>query len=108
MGGQGQKRNISVFEYEADGGRLRYIVTKSAPRHAEKKAWEALEVVGVKPEQVKRVYSEYEPCTYAGCSKFLGKFTEATFSHSFEYGATRASRQAGVRALGRALKAVFG
>ncbi|MEV6738563.1 nucleic acid/nucleotide deaminase domain-containing protein [Streptomyces sp. NPDC051104] len=96
-------RNVSVWEYKDSGGALQTLVARSGPRHAERMAWDQLQSMGVSADSVTRVYTELAPCSYAGCSAFLNQFTNASVTHSFEYGLTSASRRAGVNALKRAL-----
>ena len=76
--------------------------------HAERLAAKELEALGVKTEHVTRIYSELQPCVIptegAGCAAFLQKtFPQAAVSWSFEYGATKASREAGIIARKHAL-----
>lgn len=57
-----------------------------------------------------RIYSELEPCCVGGgyCKRFLSKiFPQANITYSFEYGATKESRKAGVEALKEAIKKIF-
>ncbi|MFD9319352.1 ricin-type beta-trefoil lectin domain protein [Streptomyces sp. NPDC060053] len=96
-------RNVSVWEYEDASGSLQTIVSRSGPKHAEKMAWDQLKQLNISAESVKRVYTELEPCTYANCTNFLNQFTNATVTHTFEYGAESTSRRAGMNALRRGL-----
>ncbi|MGJ3559760.1 nucleic acid/nucleotide deaminase domain-containing protein [Streptomyces sp. INA 01156] len=100
-------RNVSVWEYKDGSGDLQTVVTRSGPKHAERKAWDQLQALGVNADSVTRVYTELEPCTV-----FLNQFTNASVTHSFEYGATSASRRSGINALKRGLtkirRGVFG
>jgi hypothetical protein len=102
-------KNIAVIEYRAADGSLKTVTKASefTQGHAERLAAKELEALGVKPEQVTRIYSELQPCVIptegAGCATFLQKtFPQAEVSWSFEYGATKASREAGVNALKQA------
>ncbi len=70
--------------------------------HPEELAWYRLRAEGVQPEQVTRVYCELEACMMPGhyCSLWMARtFPNAAFTHSFDYGDTAASREAGVKAL---------
>lgn len=74
--------------------------------HAERLAWRELERMGVRPEQVTRVYSELEPCAMPGglCAAWIARtFANARVTWSFQYGATIASRSAGLSDLKDAL-----
>jgi len=95
-------RNIAVIEYRAADGSVK--TSEFTQGHAERLAAKELEALGVKPGQVTRIYSELQPCVTpteaAGCATFIGKtFPQAEVTWSFEYGATAASRKAGVDAL---------
>ncbi len=99
-------RNVAVFEYEA-GGHY-YTTTGVSQRgvgHAERIAWRELKDMNVEPSQVTRIYSELEPCSAPGgyCKRFISEtFPDTSVTYSFEYGATKASRKAGVDALRKA------
>ncbi|UED87375.1 nucleic acid/nucleotide deaminase domain-containing protein [Streptomyces profundus] len=70
--------------------------------HPEERLWEELAESGVRPEQVKEVYTELEACFLPGhyCALWLaGTFPEARFTHSFDYGDTAEEREAGFLAL---------
>jgi hypothetical protein len=97
-------RNVAVYEYTS-GDETRYL-TRASERgegHAEILGWNQLRDEGITPEQVTRVYSELQPCTGlpgGSCGAFLNdNFPNAQISYSFEYGATKASREAGKRQL---------
>ncbi|WP_157368541.1 nucleic acid/nucleotide deaminase domain-containing protein [Zavarzinella formosa] len=99
-------KNIAVFEYKATDGTLKTIVKSSefTAGHAERLIATELGEKGINADQVTRIYSELQPCVIpteaAGCSRFLQKtFPQAEVSWSFDYGATRLSRQSGVEAL---------
>lgn len=67
----------------------------------------ALENMGIHSTQVRRIYSEPEPCSIPGgyCKRFLQKvFQQADITYSFEYGLTQQSRRAGVKSLKEAIK----
>jgi hypothetical protein len=77
--------------------------------HAERVGGGLLNDAGVDPQDVVEIYSELEPCTIptapSGCAAYIAKnFPNAKVSYSFEYGATQASRAAGLEELGDALK----
>jgi len=72
--------------------------------HPEELAWYRLRAEGVPAEQVTRVYCELEACMMPGhyCSLWMARtFPNAAFTHSFDYGDTAASREAGVKELMR-------
>jgi hypothetical protein len=104
-------RNVAVFEYRAADGSLQTIARVSERRvgHAERIIARELETMGVQPSQVTRIYSELQPCVIpteaAGCARFIrNTFPQAEVTWSFEYGATEASRRAGVAALRQAVE----
>jgi hypothetical protein len=108
QGGQ----NIAVFEYETAAG-LKTIARASerGVGHAERIIAKELEEMGVAPTAVRRIYSELEPCSVPGgyCSSFIERtYPQAEVTHSFEYGETVASREAGVAALKAAVARIFG
>ena len=88
-------RNGAVFEYRANDGRLRTIIRFSKSftpggGHAERIIGRELDMMGVKPSQVTRIYSELEPCgNLPGgfCKRFLQEnYPQSPVSWSFEYG----------------------
>ena len=104
-------RNIAVFEYE-NNGKLNIIVGASQRNkgHAERLIAKELEDMGIQKAQVKRIYSELEPCSAPGgyCKRFLQEvFPQADITYSFEYGVTKISRSAGVKALKEAISKLF-
>ena len=104
-------RNIAVYEYE-NNGQLSTIAGASQRNqgHAERLIAKELENMGIQPTQVKRIYSELEPCSIPGgyCKRFLQTvFPKADVTYSFEYGLTQESRRAGVKALKEAEKKLF-
>ena len=104
-------RNIAVYEYE-NNGQLCTIVGASQRNqgHAERLIAKELENMGIQPAQVRRIYSELEPCSIPGgyCKRFLqSEFPQADVTYSFEYGLTQESRRAGVNALKEAVKNLF-
>ena len=104
-------RNIAVYEYE-NNGQLSTIAGASQRNqgHAERLIAKELENMGIQPAQVRRIYSELEPCSIPGgyCKRFLQTvFPQADVTYSFEYGLTQESRRAGVNALKEAGKNLF-
>jgi hypothetical protein len=102
-------RNVAVFEYRAADGSLQTIARASewGVGHAERIIARELEGMGVQPSQVTRIYSELQPCVIpeepAGCARFIrDTFPQAEVTWSFEYGATEASRRAGMAGLRQA------
>ncbi len=66
--------------------------------------------MGIQPAQVRRIYSELEPCSIPGgyCERFLQTvFPQADVTYNFEYGLTQESRRAGVNALKESVKNLF-
>jgi hypothetical protein len=94
----------SAFEFVDAGGEKRIVTAVSGPGtpHPEEVVWHRLQAAGVEPEQVTRVYCELEPCMMPGhyCALWMADtFTEAQFTHSFDYGRTAQSRDEGIKAL---------
>lgn len=70
--------------------------------HPEERMWSDLRATGVAPGRVGKVYTELEPCYLPGhyCAfRLAAEFPDAEFTHSFDYGETAASREAGMTAL---------
>ena len=90
-------KNVTVSEYKDAAGKLRLQIMESGEygQHSERRIGEWMQKNGIKPEQVTRAYSEFEPCQIrnAFCKQYLAENTpEAKVSYSFEYGEDRASR----------------
>ncbi|WP_196479723.1 RHS repeat-associated core domain-containing protein, partial [Xanthomonas translucens] len=105
-------RNVAVFEYESDDGGLIREVQASRGRHSERRIANKLEAMGVDSSKGTRIYTELAPCSSVKgmqyCEKMLGeKFASASVTHSFEYGATTASRRSGVKQLKAAVAKLF-
>jgi RHS repeat-associated protein len=104
--------NVAVFEY-LEGGAKKTItrVSEQFVGHSEKLIAEQLKKMGIDPKNVTRIYSELQPCNYlfgGGCGRLIQEtFTKAAVTYSFEYGATRASREAGVKLLKTATEQIF-
>jgi RHS repeat-associated protein len=95
-------RNGAIFEYEEAGVLKQTEVTFSRlGKHSERAIWgDDLVPKGIKPSQVKRIYTEFEPCSTptvaSGCKTFIQKtFPNAKVTWSFEYGAAQVSRDNG-------------
>lgn len=104
--------NVAVFEYMEGGVRKTIAMeSKQFVGHSEQLIARQLEKMGVDPKNVTRIYSELAPCTYlfgGGCSRLIQEtFKNAAVTFSFEYGATKASRAAGVTLLKEALEKLF-
>ncbi|MGW0082553.1 nucleic acid/nucleotide deaminase domain-containing protein [Streptomyces sp. NPDC003393] len=94
----------SAFEYVDARGAKQIVTDATGPgrAHPEELVWERLRAEGVTPEQVRRVYCELEPCMLPGhyCAVWLqATFPHAEFTHSFDYGSTAESREAGLQEL---------
>ncbi|WP_190233049.1 nucleic acid/nucleotide deaminase domain-containing protein [Streptomyces avicenniae] len=93
----------AAFEVlDAEG--LPQILTSSGGLclHPEERLWEELRASGVKPGQVRKVYTELEACFLPGhyCSLWLAEvFPDAEFTHSFPYDGTAQEREEGFVAL---------
>jgi len=97
-------RNVAAVEYKV-GDELKTLVRASerGTGHAEMIALDAVEAEGVKPSQVTRVYSELQPCSGlpgGSCAVSLQeRVPQAEITFSFDYGTTKASREAGRQGL---------
>ncbi|WDN10448.1 DUF6531 domain-containing protein [Xanthomonas oryzae] len=105
-------RNVAVFEYESSDGSLVREVQASRGRHSERRIANKLDAMGVDASKVTRIYTELAPCPSVRgmqyCEKMIGgKFANASVTHSFEYGATSASRRSGVKQLKAAVAKIF-
>ena len=101
-------RNIAVYEYESNGQlSIKVGASQRNQGHAERLIAKELGSMGIQSTQVRRIYSELEPCSIPGgyCKRFLKtEFPQADVTYSFEYGLTQESRSAGVKALKEAVK----
>lgn len=106
----GQSRaNFAVFEY-VENGQTKRVLRKSEifKGHSEKLIHEELQQLGIKAEQVTRIYTERAPCTSKGCSTLIRKnYPNAEVSYSFEFGADAASMEAGNAAHAKAVDNIF-
>jgi hypothetical protein len=94
----------AAFEFRADSGQMEIVTDRTGPGrlHPEEQIWQRLSSSGVTPEQVVRVYCELEPCLMPGhyCAVWLQRLLpHAEFTHSFDYGETAESREAGLKEL---------
>ncbi|KIF77248.1 hypothetical protein QR77_32140 [Streptomyces sp. 150FB] len=94
----------SAFEYVDDAGGKQIATEMTGPgkAHPEELLWARLSAEGVAPERVRRVYCELQPCVMPGhyCAAWLQQtFPQAEFTHSFDYGDTADSREAGLKEL---------
>ncbi|AVZ70938.1 hypothetical protein SLUN_00305 [Streptomyces lunaelactis] len=94
----------AAFEYVDDTGRKQIVTEATGPGrpHPEELIWQKLSAAGISPHQVKRVYCELAPCLMPGhyCAVWMQRtFPAAEFTHSFDYGASAASREAGLKEL---------
>ncbi|MEW5539274.1 nucleic acid/nucleotide deaminase domain-containing protein [Streptomyces cyaneofuscatus] len=94
----------AAFEY-TDAAGVRQVATESTGPgrpHPEELLWRRLAEEGVDPGQVRRVHCELEPCLMPGhyCGVWMQDlFPQAEFTHSFSYGTTADSREAGLKGL---------
>ena len=88
--------NIAVFEYKDNKGRVQHLVQSTldtTKKHAERLALERLEAEGIPRGNVKRIYSELEPCEVEsggfkreGCKAMLQKYyPSAKVTYSYDY-----------------------
>lgn len=94
----------AAFEYVDEEGAKQIVTEATGPGllHPEQIIWRQLSAQGVVPAQVRRVYCELEPCLMPGhyCAVWMQQlFPHAEFSHSFAYGPTADSREAGLKEL---------
>ncbi len=99
-------RSVAVFEYEQNGRLIKTAGASARGRgHAERVVWRDLQSRGVLPEQVRRIYTELEPCVVPGgyCKLWLARtFPHAEVTFSFKYGADVRSRMEGLHELAKA------
>ena len=91
--------SYAAFEF-TDARGEKQIVTEPGGLclHPEERAWAGLQASQVAPGQVRRVHTELEPCFLPGhyCSLWMAEeFPQAEFTHTFDYGETAESREAG-------------
>jgi hypothetical protein len=105
--------NVAVFEYETKKGLK--TISRSSERgvgHAERIVAKALEDQGIKPEQVRRIYSELEPCDIPGgyCDNFIKTtYPQADVTYTYPYPAdSRATRQESIEKLRSAAERAVG
>ncbi|MFE0276133.1 nucleic acid/nucleotide deaminase domain-containing protein [Streptomyces sp. NPDC058992] len=94
----------AAFEYLDEAGDKRIVTEATGPgrAHPEELIWRRLQREGISEERVRRVYCELEPCMMPGhyCAAWMQQtFPSAQFTHSFDYGADAASREAGLKEL---------
>ncbi|WP_309140556.1 nucleic acid/nucleotide deaminase domain-containing protein [Streptomyces sp. PKU-EA00015] len=94
----------AAFEFRMDDGRQEIVTDATGPgrAHPEERIWQRLSASGIRPEQVTRVYCELEPCLMPGhyCAVWMRTaLPNAEFTHSFDYGETAESREAGFKEL---------
>ena len=95
----GLNEDALVLDAEHEHGAGADVTFSEWPAHAERLIWDKLSAEGVDPNQVTRIYTEYQPCSIptvaAGCDTWINKtFLKARVTYSFEYG-DQASRDAG-------------
>ncbi|PRH79291.1 hypothetical protein C6N75_10195 [Streptomyces solincola] len=94
----------AAFEYLDASGRKQVATEATGPgrAHPEELLWQRLAAEGVRPQQVRKVYCELEPCMMPGhyCAVWLqSTFPQAEFTHSFDYGSDAQSREDGLKGL---------
>ncbi|MFC6064350.1 nucleic acid/nucleotide deaminase domain-containing protein [Streptomyces ochraceiscleroticus] len=94
----------AAVEYVDDHGAKQIITEATGPgrAHPEELLRQCLSDADVAPSQVRRVYCELEPCMMPGhyCAVWMQKvFPQAQFTHSFDYGESADSREAGLKDL---------
>ena len=115
-------QNVLIAEVEVNGVVKRYQIVSTREEivvgeetvekitHSEKIFDDIMKKEGISPDQVKRLYSEREPCILDGhnCRQLLSKeYPNAEVTYSFEYGDQK-SRNRGNKKLKQALKQLFG
>ncbi|MFE0560867.1 nucleic acid/nucleotide deaminase domain-containing protein, partial [Paenibacillus sp. NPDC058910] len=115
-------QNVLIAEVEVNGVVKRYQIVSTREEivvgeetvekitHSEKIFDGIMKKEGISPDQVKRLYSEREPCILDGhnCRQLLSKeYPNAEVIYSFEYGDQK-SRNRGNKKLKQALKQLFG
>ncbi|MFC8716537.1 nucleic acid/nucleotide deaminase domain-containing protein [Kitasatospora sp. NPDC057198] len=97
----------AAFKVRGRGGEPQIVTADgSLALHAEEALWHRLSAAGLDPDDVVEVYTELQTCLMPGhyCAVWLGRaFPNAEFTHSHDYGATAAERDAGIRELAAAL-----
>ena len=101
--------NVAVFEYTDKAGKLQTLAVKSKPfvQHSEPLGLLELEQRGVSFDDVKRVYTERQPCSSnsKSCDTLLAsELPGKPVFHSFEYGSDEASQAEGNKLLQQALR----
>jgi hypothetical protein len=94
----------AAFEYVDADGQKQIVTDATGPGrpHPEELIWDRLAAQGIRPEQVRRVYCELQPCMMPGhyCAVWLQRFfPHAEFTHSFDYGDTANSREEAMKEL---------
>lgn len=94
----------AAIEYVDASGDKHIVTDATGPGklHPEELIWRQLTDAGVDSQQVTRVYGELEACMMPGhyCAAWMARaFPQAQFTHSFDYGDTAESREAGLKEL---------
>jgi len=103
------KANFAVFEYtEGEGTATKIKRSKIFEGHSERLIHDELQKLGIKPEQVTRIYTERAPCTTRGCAALIREYyPHAEVTYSFEFGADAESMKAGNAAHAKAVDGLF-
>jgi Xanthomonas XOO_2897-like deaminase len=110
-------RDVVVFEYTYPNGERGSMALESASYgtqglsenavvgHAERRLGTLLQQHDIDPDDVDAIYSELAPCDYQSCDTWIAKmFPNAKVYYSFDYGGSKATNTAGVKALKTAVK----
>jgi hypothetical protein len=109
--------NVAVFEFKHNG--RYYTIARESIRgvgHAERRIAADLAAMGVKPDEVTRIYSELSPCDRMPggfCKQMIAQqFSKAKVTWSFDYPGgigkvADAARKAAVDALKKAIDSLF-
>ncbi|MBY0563049.1 MAG: hypothetical protein K2P58_02585 [Hyphomonadaceae bacterium] len=81
----GDGRNVAVFEYEDSNGTRHYIerASEGTGRHSELLGVRELQRLGIRPEQVTRIYSDRQPCR--GCDQLIAPYSRARVTWGADY-----------------------
>jgi len=94
-----RNRNVAVVQYRDASGKLKLRAAENVteaeaglPIHAEQMITQEILQMGIRPKDVVRIYSEYQPCNYGlnNCASFLSQnFPSAKIYWSFDYNVSK-------------------